>query len=157
LLTESGTPKEFEAKSTQVSRMLLGPVASQLEKKRLAIVANGQLQYLPFAALHEPIAGANKYQPLIVDHEIVNLPSASVLPTMRSQFASRKPAPKSIAILADPVFSQSDQRVISNTNAASMLPVEQDLNKVTRSVRKPGLSRDGDSWMRLPLSRQEAE
>src|SRR5262249_40564657 len=157
LLTESGTPEEFEAKAARLSQILLGPVASKLGKNRLAIVADGLLQYLPFAALPAPIAGTNKYQPLIVDHEIVNLPSASVLATMRSQLGSRKPAPSSIAILADPVFSPNDQRVISNTNAAARPPAEQNFDKVTRSARKLGLLRDGDNWTRLPLSRREAE
>src|SRR5262249_17990533 len=145
------------AKAAQLSQILLGPVASKLGKKRLAIVADGLLQYLPFAALPAPIAGANKYQPLIVDHEIVNLPSASALATIRSQLGSRQPAPKSIAVSADPVFSQNDQRVTSNTNAAVVLPAEQDLDKVTRSARKLGILREGGNWTRLPLSRREAE
>src|SRR5262249_40475039 len=132
-------------------------VAFKLGKKRLAIVADGLLQYLPFAALPAPVVSTDKYQPLIVDHEIVNLPSASALATMRSQLGSRKPAPRSIAILADPVFSQNDQRVISNTNAAVALRVEQDSDRVTRSARKLGILRDGDDWTRLPLSRREAE
>src|SRR5262249_6862991 len=49
LLTEGGTPQEFESRAADLSRMLLGPVAPQLGKKRLAIVADGVLQYLPFA------------------------------------------------------------------------------------------------------------
>src|SRR5262249_36670027 len=113
LFTESGTPKEFEAKAAHLSRILLGPVASKLGKNRLTIVADGLLQYLPFAALPAPIARAKKYRPLIVDHEIVNLPSASTLAAMRSQLGSRQPAPKSIAIFADPVFSPNDQRIRS--------------------------------------------
>src|SRR5262249_57830063 len=113
----------------QVGKILLGPVASKLGKKRLAIVADGPLQYLPFAALNAPIAGIKKYQPLIVDHEIVNLPSASALAILRSQLGSRQPAPRSIAILADPVFSQNDRRVTSDTNAAVVPPAEQDLDK----------------------------
>src|SRR5262249_48125453 len=157
LLTESGTPEEFEAKAAQVSRVLLGPVASKLGKKRLAIVADGLLQYLPFAALPAPVVSTDKYQPLIVDHEIVNLPSASALAIMRSQLGSRKPAPKSIAILADPVFSPNDQRITSNTNLAVVLPAEQDFERATRSARKLGLLGDGGNWTRLPLTRQEAE
>src|SRR5262249_29501760 len=157
LLTESGTPEEFEAKAAHLSQILLSPVASKLGKKRLVIVADGLLQYLPFAALAAPIAGSNKYQPLIVDHEIVNLPSASVLAIMRSQLGSRKPAPKSIAILADPVFSQNDQRIASNTISTARPPAEQDLDKATRSARELGLLRDGEGWPRLPLARLEAE
>src|SRR5262249_9795963 len=157
LLTESGTPEEFEAKAAHLSQVLLGPVASKLGEKRLAIVADGLLQYLPFAALPAPIVSSNKYQPLIVDHEIVNLPSASALATMRSQLGSRQPAPKSIAILADPVFSQNHQRITSNTISDVVPPVKQDLDKVTRSARKLGILGERDNWTRLPLSRQEAE
>src|SRR5262249_32960763 len=68
--------------SAELSRMLLGPVASQLGKKRLAIVADGALQYIPFAALPAPSPGKDEGrnsgaepQPLFVEHEIVSLPS----------------------------------------------------------------------------------
>src|SRR5262249_12619514 len=133
LMTESGTPEEFKAGAAHLSRTLLGPVASRLGKNRLAIVADGPLQYLPFAALPAPGAGTNKDQPLVVDHEIVNLPSASALATIRSQLGSRQPAPKSIAILADPVFSPNDQRIALNPNPAVASPAEQDFDKVTSS------------------------
>src|SRR5262249_7414880 len=82
-----------------LSRMLLGPVASQLGKKRLAIVADGALQYIPFAALPAPSSGNDEGrnseaepQPLFVEHEIVSLPSASTLATLRRETAGRKPA-----------------------------------------------------------------
>jgi CHAT domain-containing protein len=101
-----------------LSRMLLGPVASQLGKKRLAIVADGALQYIPFAALPAPSPGNDEGrnsgaepQPLFVEHEIVSLPSASILATLRRETAGRKPAEKSLAVLADPVFTDDDTRV----------------------------------------------
>src|SRR5262249_57454350 len=43
--------------AAELSRMLLGPVASQLGRKRLVIVADGALQYIPFAALPTPSPG----------------------------------------------------------------------------------------------------
>ena len=55
----------YFAAATTLTSTLLGPVASQIENKRLLIVAEGMLQYLPFAALPEP--GAAK--PLAVDYE----------------------------------------------------------------------------------------
>ena len=58
--------------------MLLGPVARHLGGKRLLIVADGALLYLPFAALPLPETG-RKITPLIVEHEVVNLPSASTI------------------------------------------------------------------------------
>src|SRR4030095_1807469 len=89
--------------AAELSRILLGPVASQLGRKRLAIVADGALQYIPFAALPAPSpvndegrnSGAEP-RPLIVEHEIVSLPSASTLATLRRETAGRKPAEKSL-------------------------------------------------------------
>jgi tetratricopeptide (TPR) repeat protein len=49
--------------------------------------------------------------PLIVEHEIVHLPSASTLAVLRRELAGRQPAPKAVAVLADPVFSADDARV----------------------------------------------
>src|SRR5262249_14643979 len=117
-----------------LSRILLSPVASRLGKKRLVIVADGALQYIPFAALPEPATGRlgdwakgvrsereigrmNKprpvaprvsrpvaFTPLIADHEIVSLPSASSLAALRRELAGRVPAPKTVAVVADPAF-----------------------------------------------------
>src|SRR5882672_218605 len=108
-----------------LSRMLLGPVSSQLGKKRLVIVADGALQYIPFAALPAPSPGNDEGQdsgaepqPLIVEHEIVSLPSASTLSTLRRETAGRKPAEKSLAVLADPVFMDDDTRVRRNVSKA---------------------------------------
>src|SRR6185369_9768920 len=68
LQAEADSPAAIAA----LSRMLLGPVASELKNKRLLIVAEGVLQYVPFSALTDPDEGA---APLIVKHEIVTLPS----------------------------------------------------------------------------------
>ncbi len=51
-------------------------------------------------------------------HEIVYLPSASVLPVLRREISARKPAPKALAVLADPVFDKDDTRVLGNTDTA---------------------------------------
>ncbi len=51
------------------------------------------------------------YTPLLVNHEVVNLPSASTLAALRQETARRRPAPKAIALLADPIFEKSDARL----------------------------------------------
>lgn len=111
LLAEHGTKEEFETKAADFSRMLLGQAASQLGRKRLVIVPDGALEYVPFAALPAPASRGRAYVPLINEHEVVNLPSAAVLATLREQLAQRTPAPKEMAILADPVFTAGDERV----------------------------------------------
>ncbi len=222
-----------------LSRMLLGPAAAHLGKKRLLIVAEGALQYAPFAALPEPyyqranpqapaaqvdrkaVSQKNKMPtakqqksvarnakstkpdprsakgdprqsklapnsakrdprqskpdpnsanrnsqtairvPLIVNHEIVSLPSASTIAVLRRELEGRQPAPKTLALLADPVFEQDDERVKSvaptsekPTSTAAPKVAEQRLIKhlKSNSAEKQGLSRIA----RLPYTRQEA-
>jgi CHAT domain-containing protein/tetratricopeptide (TPR) repeat protein len=97
-----------------LGRMILQPVASQLGHKRLLIVAEGALQFVPFSALPEPVArtkAANRRQPLIVKHEIISLPSASTLAVLRDEIKDRPAAPKAVAVFADPVFAANDERL----------------------------------------------
>src|SRR5262249_58517875 len=56
----------------------------------------------------------NKPSPLIAEHEIVSLPSASSLAALRRELADRAPAPKTVAVIADPGFEESDERVKKN-------------------------------------------
>ncbi len=147
--------ESYWTKAAELSRMLLGPIASQLGKKRLAIVADGALQYIPFAALPVPSPENDKGrnsgaepQPLFVEHEIVSLPSASTLATLRRETAGRKPAEKSLAVLADPVFSDDDIRVtrdagktVAQVKTRSADPDEMDIGflQMTRSGRETGV------------------
>lgn len=98
----------------QLSRMVIEPAAAQLGTKRLLIVADEALQYLPFAML---TSSADKAEaaPLVVEHEIITLPSASTLAVMRKELAGRKPAPKALAVIADPVFARDDERFKART------------------------------------------
>ncbi len=137
------------AAAQTLSQQVLGPVAAQLGTKRLVIVADGALQYIPFAMLPEPVVGdrqsvigekevvgdrqpvvgnnanANRppttdhRPPLIVKHEIISLPSASMLAIQRTELAGRQPAPKLLAVIADPVFDRTDERFKAAATAAS--------------------------------------
>jgi CHAT domain-containing protein len=110
------------------------------------------LQYIPFAALPEP--GGTTASPLIVAHEIVNLPSASVLALLRHDLEDRKPAHKTVAVLADPVFSPTDPRLLAVNNAhPSSTPEVSLVAEVQRSASESGLA----DLMRLRFSRQEAD
>jgi CHAT domain-containing protein/predicted negative regulator of RcsB-dependent stress response len=130
------SPNNKTAQSSRVlSQTLLGPVASRLGQKRLVFVADGALQYLPFAALPDPAGGRDSStpQPLIVNHEIVNLPSISVLATLRSQLPRREAPSRQLAIIADPVFSARDKRLKKNFNTVvTSTPQRWDRLKGTR-------------------------
>jgi len=160
---------EYPAQAAALGRMLLGPVAAQLGKKRLLIVASGMLEYLPFAALPAPVAESKAETdaaPLLATHEVVHLPSASVLAELRREIANRQPAAKTIAIFADPVFAASDPRVgaiskaLKNGPATAPAQLAKDAAKsepeLARAVRGFDLSARGD-LARLPFSREEAE
>ncbi|MEG5040046.1 tetratricopeptide repeat protein [Microcoleus sp. B3-C5] len=141
-----------EANNT-LSQIILQPVAAQLAQKRLLIVGDGILNYLPFAALSLPgKSGENGNPPLIVDHEIVLLPSASTLGILRQNYSDRQPPTRTLAILADPVFSPEDERVKNQSTASNLQAIE--------SVN-PGLSRSGRDnnlqLSRLNFTRQEAQ
>ncbi|MBD2212106.1 tetratricopeptide repeat protein [Nostoc linckia FACHB-104] len=145
----------------QLSKLILAPVADQLPKKRLVIVADGVLQTIPFAALADINTQAKgdaekqvPYQPLMINHEIVNLPSASTIAFQRQQLAKRQPAPKVLAILADPVYSPTDSRVTGkpeNTQLGSELELERSaLERAARSLKRNG-------WDRLKYTETEAK
>ena len=101
--TSDKVESEYAEVAGRLSSMLLEPVATQLKGKRLLIVGDGALQYLPFAALpspkskiQSPMSTRQKARPspliprpLIVDHEIVSLPSASTLAVLRRETANR--------------------------------------------------------------------
>lgn len=94
--------------SAELAELLLKPVAPALAgKKRWLVVSDEILHHVPFAALPPPTAGEPAAR------EVVNLPSAAVLSMIRQFAAGRKPAAKTVAIFADPVFDKGDPRLRS--------------------------------------------
>jgi tetratricopeptide (TPR) repeat protein len=114
-----------------------------------------RLQKTPrrFAAKQSAIRNPQSAFPLIVNHEIISLPSVSVMMLLRQELAARKPAPKAVAVLADPVFEANDARLKNKALAkAETNPVAS--SALARSLR----SFDGRAGLaRLLLSRDEAE
>jgi len=148
------------AESVQrLGQMLLSPVAEQIKGKRLLIVGDGALQYIPFAVLPSPRLNTGPRKPLIAEHEIVNLPSASILSVLRREASRRKPAAKGIMVLADPVFGLNDDRLrgpLQAVNLAAGPSLAAHEFSLDRSARETGISRNG-VFPRLPFSRREAE
>ncbi len=159
----------YPSQAEALSRMLLGEAAGELGNKRLLVVADGALQYIPFAALPSPAPprsaeggvsavkpGASRSVPLIVEHEIVALPSASTLALLRSEAGKRQSAPGAVAVLADPVFDGNDGRLL----AAKKRPPQS--GNGSSEGRSPDalveqLSRSGFILKRLPQTAEEAK
>ena len=114
---------EYHDAARRLSEMLLGPVAHKLDKTRLVIVAHGLLQVIPFAALPAPGSAESRstWEPLLARHEIISIPSASVLAVLRQRVPRAEPR-HMIAIIADPVFAPNDERLSSYTNHIGFLP-----------------------------------
>ncbi len=112
-LTAAGGERRCELLAA-LGDTLLGPVAGKLGDRRLVVVPDGVLHYLPFAAFADPrspAAGACARPPLVARHEVVTLPSAAAVLELRSRLRGRSPAPGTVAVLADPVFRADDPRV----------------------------------------------
>jgi CHAT domain-containing protein/tetratricopeptide (TPR) repeat protein len=154
---------EFPKAAADLSRMLLGSAASELQNKRLLVVSDGALAYVPFAMLPSPASlTSSRPVPLVVEHEIVNLPSASVVAVLRQQETKRKPPTRAVAVLADPVFSPNDSRVMnhSSPNKASDGEGEStsSADLLVRCAGDVGLERHGGAFLdRLRFTRLEAE
>jgi CHAT domain-containing protein len=156
---------QLASETAALSRLLLAPIADKLGVKRLLIVADGYLQYIPFQVLTAPSLAANAtdanapleaQRPLMLDHEIINEISASTLALVLDETAKRTTASRSVAILADPVFETDDPRLTSRNSAAQQGSLESaKLGTVTRALRDVGV--DQRQVPRLIASRQEAD
>ncbi len=108
---------ELSRAAQELSRMIIEPAASVLNRQRLLIVGDGELNLIPFGALPIPksvksATEKNHIPPLLVrEFEIVHLPSASSLVVLRNEIQGRATPQREMAIFADPVFSAQDPRV----------------------------------------------
>ena len=126
--------EQMTAAGRDVATLVLDPLRPRLRGKRLVIIADGSLQYVPFAAL--PIGD----QPLLTQYELVSLPSASVLDALRKQ--KRRNAAQ-LAVFADAVFTADDPRL--------------DGRPVTSKSTESRITRGLPTLERLQFSRMEAE
>lgn len=140
----------------RLSEMTLAPAAAAMAGKRLIVVPDGALQRVPFAMLPLPGSG----EPLLSAHEIVVLPSASALAVLRSEIAGRKPAPKLLAVFADPVFDAADPRAggAGATSRTAAAPIPASSARMLEHLAGPG---GGTAAVlkipRLPFTAQEAD
>lgn len=150
-LLKLSNQREFRAQTAlalaDLGNLLLGPVAEEISRhRRLLTVTDGALQYVPLGALPIPAAaasapGSSSATPLLAEHEVVSLPSASALVVLREVTAGREPAAGLLAVLADPVFDALDPRLATVLEQAP---------QSTPAEARPRLQR-------LPHSRREAE
>ncbi len=148
---------EWERESAKLSEILLVPAIDAIGTKRIVIVADGTLQYIPFSSLPDLRIRSSIRSPMLLSNEIVSIPSASVLDVLRNDRVHTPTPDESVAVFGDPVFSENDERlstagpkaVRTNVAVTRALPIPQ--------LRSEGGSRDAFGIPRLPFSRREAE
>jgi CHAT domain-containing protein len=146
--------EQYWIEAGKLGKMILEPVSSQLGTNRLLIIADGALLRLPFSALALPASSNNTPPvPLMLEHEIVALPSASTLSMLRRMSAGRLPAKRSVMVLADPVFERNDPRIKHHVNEPAVV-TDSDLYEAAKDIT---LIDTGSGIPRLLASGEEVE
>ncbi len=148
------------AASNALYKVVLEPAASAISDKRLLVVADGALNYIPFQALVTS-ANATDFASapyLIKTNEVISAPSASVIAAVRQ--SASKPAGNSMLIIADPVFNSNDTRarsVVSKNNETRGLGLSSAVSDVTGQDPTPPPAMQGLPLARLLGTRTEAD
>ena len=142
---------DYRRFSAALSRLLLGQVPLG-PAKRVIIVPDGPLQYVPFAALSVPDDRGGRAI-LAAAHEVIILPSASALGALRKAVGRRPPPISVAAVFADPVFERDDHDVLRAGDRHA--PRKQD-GLLTAGSRGPGVEPFSKNIPRLRFSHEEA-
>lgn len=102
--SKTGNESELAQATQALAQMILAPVAEQLNKRRIIVIADGALNYIPFQILP---SGSSNQEPLVAQHDVINAPSASILGELRDKLSSRGMREKVLAAFGDPVFSRN--------------------------------------------------
>ena len=103
---------ELRAPAERLGETLLAPAVRLLAGRRLAVLPDGALHYLPYAALDDPtVEPGGPPRPIVAGHEVVYLPSASTLAALRTDRRQGPEASHTLALIADPVFQPDDPRL----------------------------------------------
>lgn len=140
------TDVEVHTETGLLSEAILGPLAGEINKRRLLVVADGALQYVPFQLLRVP----GSENPLISKHVIVNSPSASLQALLKDESQRRSRAVNAVAVLADPVFEADDPRLKSKSQTTP----SNETAEIRQALRDVGVAPE---IPRLIASRTEAE
>jgi CHAT domain-containing protein/predicted negative regulator of RcsB-dependent stress response len=111
LVTKPESRTQQESPIASFSQIVLGPLRSDLTKRRMIIIADGPLNYIPFQALIVP----GKSEPLVVNYEVINAPSASIVGEIRQEAKQRSPR-RTLAAFGDPVFASSYAQTKAEAN-----------------------------------------
>jgi len=102
--SKTANESELAQATHALAQMILAPVAEQLNKRRIIVIADGALNYIPFQILP---SGSSNQEPLVAQHDVINAPSASILGELHDKVTARGTRSKVLAAFGDPVFGRS--------------------------------------------------
>src|SRR5436190_8774776 len=92
-----------------LARLVLPDDLVRRARRRIVVVPSGPLQVVPFGILPASVGTAGNGRILLDDHEVVTLPSASIIRGLRRDWDAQRR--KTVAVFADPVLQADDARV----------------------------------------------
>lgn len=133
LLKDKGNEDQLTQAAQGLSQMVLSPVSGQLNKRRIVVIADGALNYIPFQMLPSPSSSS---EPLVAQHEIINAPSASILGELREEVVSRGVRSKVLAAFGNPALGSGVK------NATDQAGSDEHLRYALRDIELNGDSFD---------------
>ena len=117
--------------AAELSSTLLKPISAQcLSSKRLYVVADAILHYVPFALLPDPTDSQGR--PMIASRDVAFAPALGML-----RDAEKTPRPASALVVSDPVYSVDDERLsLSKRGQGTLATISS-----SRSETSPRLAR----------------
>jgi len=150
----------YASAASALYKTAVAPAIAVTGNKRLLVVADGALNYVPFEALVTKEGSAADYASLpylIKTNEVIYAPSASVVAAIRQQGSRTRSG--GVLLVADPVFDAEDTRAkkvvatVQNTAVATRgLPLSSAIVDLTGNAALAGLK-----LARLNGTRREAE
>ncbi|HEX5888935.1 MAG TPA: CHAT domain-containing tetratricopeptide repeat protein [Pyrinomonadaceae bacterium] len=162
----SSAPAEtasFVTASNALYKVVIEPAAAMIGEKRLLVVADGALNYVPFEVLLKT-SDAGDFSSLgylVKTNEIVYAPSASVVGAIKQQ--RTKSTSRALLVIADPVFNSNDARAKKGTATATTdadvrgLGIQSALADVDGNTPASNAAMEGLPLARLNGTRVEAE
>jgi CHAT domain-containing protein len=153
----------FVTAANALYKVLLEPAAGIIGEKRLMVIADGALNYIPFEVLLKTPEGSDfsSLGYLVKTNEIIYAPSASVVGAIKQQ--RTKTANRAMLIIADPVFNSNDARAQKRPATPATdaevrgLKIQSALADVEGSAPPPSAQMEGLPLARLNGTRTEAD
>jgi len=153
----------FIAASSALYKVVLEPAAAMIGDKRLMVVADGALNYIPFEVLLKTAdtGDFSSLNYLVKSNEVIYAPSASVVGAIKQQ--RTKNASHAMLIIADPVFNSNDARAQKRAATPATdadvrgLGIQSALADVDGSAPAPNAQMEGLPLARLNGTRTEAD